>query len=71
MCQKCSRCKNMHSLNRNKSRFSCTTCGYKDHSDLNDAKNIRDNYYLSFTYLKSKSEEQASVNKPNESRVKS
>lgn len=59
--QKCSRCKQRHSTNRNKSRFHCKTCGFKAHTDINSACNIRDDYILSTTIM---SVEQASVNRP-------
>lgn len=60
--QKCSRCKNMHSINRHKSHFKCVTCGYYDHADINAAKNIHDNYI--FSIIPKESIEQAQVNKP-------
>ena len=47
--QKCSRCGHIHSANRKKSRFSCGSCGYREHADINAAYNIRDNYILSST----------------------
>ena len=47
--QKCSRCGHIHNANRKKSRFSCGSCGYQQHADINAAYNIRDNYILSST----------------------
>ncbi len=49
--QKCSRCGHIHSASRKKSRFSCGSCGYHEHSDINAAYNIRDNYILSSTHV--------------------
>jgi IS605 OrfB family transposase len=60
--QKCSRCKQRHSINRHKSRFHCKTCGFKAHADINSSLNIRDDYILSTT--PSESVEQGSVNDP-------
>ncbi|HEY9783523.1 MAG TPA: transposase [Leptolyngbyaceae cyanobacterium] len=61
--QKCSRCKQRHSTNRHKSKFHCKTCGFKAHSDINSALNIRDDYILSAT--QTESVEQAAVNPPD------
>ena len=44
--QKCNQCGVVEKTNRNKSRYVCP-CGYSNHSDLNAALNIRDNYVLS------------------------
>lgn len=33
--------------NRNKAHYQCDRCGYCDHSDINGAKNIRNNYLIS------------------------
>lgn len=60
--QKCSRCKQRHSINRHKSKFHCKTCGFKTHADINAATNIKDDYILSTTQIESV--EQGSVNDP-------
>ena len=38
--QACSECGHVEKSNRNKEKFACTLCGYKDHADINAAKNI-------------------------------
>jgi len=60
--QKCSSCGNIKKENRIKSKFKCLKCGYHNHSDINAAINIRQNYLLS-TILK-ESVGQAVVNQP-------
>jgi len=60
--QKCSCCGSIKKENRNKSKFKCIECGYHNHSDINAAFNIRQNYLLSVTVMSS---EQAAVNQPN------
>jgi IS605 OrfB family transposase len=40
--QKCSDCGKIEKSNRNGSHYTCS-CGYRDHSDTNAAKNIRNN----------------------------
>ena len=59
--KKCNRCGHQTSANRKKSRFTCGSCGYREHADINAAYNIRDRYILSST---SGTEEQGSVNSP-------
>jgi len=44
--QKCNQCGIIKKTNRNKSKYVCS-CGYSNHSDINAALNIRDNYVLS------------------------
>jgi len=44
--QKCNQCGIINKSNRNKSKYICS-CGYSNHSDINAALNIRDNYVLS------------------------
>ncbi|WP_448269231.1 RNA-guided endonuclease InsQ/TnpB family protein [Nostoc sp. DSM 114159] len=60
--QKCNICKQIKRTNRHKSRFQCQNCGHRTHADLNAAKNVRDDYILSSTQLRT--EEQVSVNAP-------
>lgn len=60
--QKCNVCKHIRRTNRTKSRFHCRNCGNRDHSDLNAAKNHRDDYILSTAFG---SVEQGTVNCPN------
>lgn len=47
--KRCNRCGHQSSVNRKKSRFSCGSCGYHEHADINAAYNIRDRYILSST----------------------
>jgi len=54
--------KSTNKVNRNKSRYICNKCGYIGHADINAAKNIKINYFLS---LAEKNNEQAVVNQPN------
>jgi IS605 OrfB family transposase len=61
--QKCNICKHVRRTNRTKSRFHCRNCGHRDHSDLNAAKNHRDDYILSTTLRGTV--EQAAVNLPD------
>jgi transposase len=44
--QKCSNCGKIEKSNRNGSHYACS-CGYRDHSDTNASKNIRNNYLIS------------------------
>ena len=60
--QKCSCCGSIKKENRNKSKFKCGECGYHNHSDINAAINIKQNYLLSVTVM---STEQVAVNQPN------
>ena len=53
--QKCSSCGGIDKNSRNKSKFVCTSCGHREHADVNAAKNIRDNY------VRHKSEQGAST----------
>ena len=41
--QKCSNCGEIEKKNRNGSHYVCDRCGYREHSDVNAAKNIRNN----------------------------
>jgi len=41
--QKCSNCSQIEKKNRNGSHFECDRCGYREHADVNAAKNIRNN----------------------------
>lgn len=61
--QRCSCCGIIDKTNRSGSKYSCSKCGYRDHADINAAKNIRNNYFIS-TALKEKVE-QAEVIQPN------
>jgi putative transposase len=45
--QKCSNCGEIEKKNRNKSHYHCDRCGYREHADVNAAKNIRNNYLIS------------------------
>lgn len=47
--QKCSCCKTINKENRNKSKFKCLNCGYTNHSDINAAINIKNNFLSSLT----------------------
>ena len=60
--QKCSNCGIIEKSNRNKSKYFCSKCGYAEHADINAAKNIKTNYFLS---LAEKNNEQVAVNQPN------
>lgn len=60
--QKCNVCKHIRKTNRTKSRFHCRNCGNRDHSDLNAARNHRDDYILSTTLIETV--EQGAVNRP-------
>lgn len=42
--QKCSNCSHIEKKNRNGSHYVCIRCGYRDHADVNAAKNIRNNF---------------------------
>ena len=41
--QKCSNCGEIEKNNRKGSHYSCDRCGYREHADINAAKNIRNN----------------------------
>ena len=41
--QKCSNCSQIEKKNRNGSHYTCDRCGYREHADVNAAKNIRNN----------------------------
>ena len=60
--QKCSNCSQIEKKNRNGSHYMCDRCGYREHADVNAAKNIRNN--LISAAVKQKVE-QALVNVPN------
>jgi IS605 OrfB family transposase len=45
--QKCSNCGQIEKTNRNGSHYYCDRCGYREHADINAAKNIRNNYLIS------------------------
>jgi putative transposase len=64
--QKCSCCKSILKVNRNKSQYKCRRCDFWLHSDWNAAINIRDDYVLSSACITS--EEQAAVNPPLQGR---
>lgn len=38
--QTCFKCRHAEKGNRNKDKFACKSCGYKDHADLNASNNI-------------------------------
>lgn len=42
--QTCSSCGKIDKKNRNKSVFSCISCGFSEHADINAAQNIRNKY---------------------------
>jgi putative transposase len=42
--QKCSNCGQIEKSNRNGSHYMCDRCGYREHADVNAAKNIRNNF---------------------------
>lgn len=65
--QKCSMCGHISKNNRNKSRFNCELCGFKFHSDINAAINIRDNFLLSS--VNKLTDRQAEVKQPNVSTI--
>ena len=60
--QKCSNCGNIEKKNRNGSHYACDRCGYREHADINAAKNIRNNLILTAAKPKVR---QAVVNQPN------
>lgn len=62
--QKCSCCGVIDKSQRSGSKYSCTKCGYRDHSDINAAKNIRNKYFISTVPEKEKVE-QAEIIQPN------
>jgi len=45
--QKCNCCGNIDKKSRNGGKYTCVRCGHTEHSDVNAAKNIRDNHFLS------------------------
>ena len=45
--QKCSNCGQIEKTNRDGSHYYCERCGFRCHSDVNAAKNIRNNYLIS------------------------
>jgi putative transposase len=53
--QKCSNCSIINKKNRKGSHYSCDRCGYREHADVNAAKNIRNN--LISAALKPKAEQ--------------
>ena len=59
--QKCSNCGIIEKKNRNGSHYVCDRCGYKGHSDINAAINIRNN----LVFAAEKKAKQALVNEPN------
>lgn len=65
--QDCSRCKNRSKAARNKSRYNCSRCGFKAHSDYNAALNIRDRGLETISVAQS--QQQAAVNQPNAKNV--
>lgn len=50
--QKCSNCSIIEKSNRKGSHYKCDRCGYSEHSDVNAAKNIRNNFISTATKLK-------------------
>ena len=42
--QKCSNCGQIEKKNRNGSHYACDRCGYREHADVNAARNIRNNF---------------------------
>ena len=60
--QKCSNCSQIEKKNRNGSHFECDRCGYREHADVNAAKNIRNNLICAAVKPKA---QQALVNVPN------
>jgi putative transposase len=42
--QKCSNCGEIEKKNRNGSHYVCDRCGYREHADVNAARNIRNNF---------------------------
>ncbi len=64
--QKCSSCGNIDKKSRNKDKYCCTKCGFKEHSDINAAINIKQNYLISLLALSEDNDKkQALVNEPN------
>jgi len=65
--QKCNQCGTIEKTNRHKSKYTCF-CGYSNHSDINAALNIRDNYVLSCNrnrpFQAANSDEKSSVTIP-------
>ena len=61
--QKCSNCNEIEKKNRNGSHYSCNRCGYREHSDVNAARNIRNN--LISVAVKSRRQSRLCVNQPN------
>ena len=59
--QKCSRCSLIDKSNRKGSHYVCERCGYREHADVNAAKNIRNNFISAAEKQKA---EQADVNQP-------
>jgi len=45
--QKCSCCGEIEKQNRKGSHYFCDRCGYREHADINAAKNIRNNHLIS------------------------
>jgi IS605 OrfB family transposase len=60
--QKCSNCSQIEKKNRKRSRYECDRCGYREHADVNAAKNIRNNLICAAVKPKA---QQALVNVPN------
>ena len=65
--QKCSWCdpegNRIHKKSRKKSHFYCEDCGHREHSDVNGASNIRNDYI--FAAAKIQKAKQAAVSQPN------
>lgn len=59
--QKCSNCGQVDKANRNGSHYHCDRCGYREHADINAARNIRNNFISAAAKQKA---EQAVVNQP-------
>lgn len=60
--QKCSNCSQIEKKNRKGSHYECDRCGYREHADVNAAKNIRNNLICAAVKPKA---QQALVNVPN------
>jgi IS605 OrfB family transposase len=62
--QKCSVCGVVRKENRVKGKYVCSSCGHRDHADINAAKNIRDRWVLNQSSRR-QNVEQGAVNHPS------